>query len=75
MDAIRENAGPFRSNQGPHKQMLLPPSTSGYKRGKIRVEASRHRTVENALKHIENVVLRGAVQNMTQTWILAEEDN
>uniref|UniRef100_A0A8C8MC83 USP domain-containing protein n=2 Tax=Oncorhynchus tshawytscha TaxID=74940 RepID=A0A8C8MC83_ONCTS len=34
LDAIRENAGPFRSNQGPYKQMLLPPSTSGYKRVK-----------------------------------------
>ncbi|XP_038837240.1 inactive ubiquitin carboxyl-terminal hydrolase 53-like [Salvelinus namaycush] len=35
LDAVRENAGPFRSNQGPYKQMLLPPSTSGYKRDMV----------------------------------------
>ncbi|XP_029606018.1 inactive ubiquitin carboxyl-terminal hydrolase 53 isoform X1 [Salmo trutta] len=34
LDAVREKAGPLRSNQGPYKQMLAPPSTSGYKRVK-----------------------------------------
>nr|XP_023853807.2 inactive ubiquitin carboxyl-terminal hydrolase 53-like [Salvelinus alpinus] len=34
LDAVREKAGPLRSKQGPYKQMLPPPSTSGYKRVK-----------------------------------------
>lgn len=83
LDAVREKAGPLRSNQGPYKQMLAPPSTSGYKRGKIWVKASRHRTV-NALKRIEPhfrfhfktfkiVVLRGALKNMTQAPLALDE--
>ncbi|KAL1023473.1 hypothetical protein UPYG_G00041250 [Umbra pygmaea] len=34
LDAIRENTGPHRSNHGPYKQTLPPPSTSAYNRVK-----------------------------------------